>query len=430
MGLLFRVALAKVLDARVASGGWTLALAATIAAGCVSAPREKPEGIATRYASDARAMCELVPKVYLQFDTRAAHWGEACSQALAEAAAVTTAQQGTTMLEHLVEALWDHHASLGVNTDVSPWLVPSGSDMWWELRGAAVYLTGVRRAGAADRAGVRPGDVILSMNGLSPQEAARARIRTSAEDVSPERMAWALNAAGAGFRDQPRRLVLIRDGERITVELGEPAPPPSEALVSGHMIGDVGYIRFNDSLGHADAVAAFDAAVERMRAAKGWIIDVRDTPSGGSTDVAEPIMGRFVTAAAGYQLTQPLRAPASVRQIEPRGPWTLSGPLAVLAGRWTGSMGEGMAIGFDGMARGSVVGGPMAGLAGGVDVFTLPATDTDLRLPAYGLAHVDGTPRQRWAPKERVQPDSGGSDDPALARALQLVSSPQQGPGR
>ena len=87
-------------------------------------------------------------------------------------------------------------------------------------------------------------------------------------------------------------------------------------------------------------------------------------------------------------------------------------------------MGEGMAIGFDGMKRGVVVGGPMAGLAGGVEVFNLPATDTNLRLPAYALTHVDGTQRQEWAPEERVQPDAGGTEDPALARALALVGAP------
>jgi carboxyl-terminal processing protease len=74
-----------------------------------------------------------------------------------------------------------------------------------------------------------------------------------------------------------------------------------------------------------------------------------------------------------------------------------------------------------GMKRGTVVGGPMAGLAGGVETFNLPATDINLRLPAYGLAHVDGTPREHWVPKERVQPDEGGPDDPALARALEKL---------
>jgi carboxyl-terminal processing protease len=401
-----------------------LVLTALSLTACSIAPAAQKEGLAVAYAADAKTMCELVPKVYAFHGSRASHWQEACDQAQIEAASVTTPRQGTTMLEHLVEGLWDNHASLGVNTGISPWLVPSGSDMWLELQGASVVVTGVRHDGAAAHAGIQPGDVVMSIDGKMPIEAALARIRTGKADVPPTRMAWALNAAGAGFRGQSRTLVLLRGGQRLETQLGDPAPAKLDDPVSARMIGDVGYIRFNDSLGDDDTVAAFDAAVEGLRGAKGWIVDVRDTPSGGSTDVAEPIMGRFVTLAADYQITRPLHQPAYARKIEPRGPWTLTGPVAVLAGRWTGSMGEGMAIGFDGMKRGVVVGGSMAGLAGGVEVFNLPATDTNLRLPAYALTHVDGTPRQEWAPKERVQPDAGGTDDPALARALALVGAP------
>ncbi|MBU6156717.1 MAG: hypothetical protein KJS87_07280 [Alphaproteobacteria bacterium] len=162
--------------------------------------------------------------------------------------------------------------------------------------------------------------------------AARSRIRTGADDIPPARMAWALNAAAAGHRGQTRKIVFLRGRERITVELGDPPPPDIATSVTARMIGDIGYIRFNDSLGNSDTVAAFDAAVEGMRTAKGWIVDLRDTPSGGSTDVAEPVMGRFVARRAGYQVTLPLRAAASTRQVEPRGPWTLSGPVVVLAG--------------------------------------------------------------------------------------------------
>ena len=396
--------------------------AAALASACASAPVvEAKIDLAASYAADARAMCDLVPKVYAFYATRAAHWAEACEQAQLEAASVTTPRQGTTMLEHFVEALWDNHASLGVNTGISPWLVPSGSDMWLELSGANVIVTGVRAGGAADRAGIRPGDVVMSIDGTMPIEAALKRIRTGKDDVSPQRMAWALNVAAAGYRGQSRKLEFLREGEKLDVELGAPAPAKIEEPVSARMIGDVGYIRFNDSLGNDNAVAAFDKAVEGLRGAKGWIVDLRDTGSGGSTDVAEPIMGRFITKAADYQITAPLQEPAYARKIEPRGPWTLEGPLAVLSGRWTGSMGEGMSIGFDGMKRGTIVGGAMAGLAGGVEVFNLPATNTNLRLPAYGLTHIDGTPRQQWLPNERVQPDAGGTEDPALARALQIA---------
>lgn len=399
----------------------TLALGAVITAACASASATTPGDIAARYAADARAMCDLVPKVYAFYATRSLHWAEACRQAQVEAAAVTTPGQGTAVLEHLVDALWDAHASLGVNTDASPWLVPSGSDLWLEAQGSDALVTGVRRGGAADRAGIRVGDLILSINGLAPRDAAKARIRTGVDDIPPERMEWALNAAGAGHRGQTRQLDLLRGGERIALELGDPPPVALDTPLNARMIGDIGYIRFNDSLGDPGTVTAFDAAVDGMRSAKGWIIDLRDTPSGGSTDVAEPVMGRFIAETADYQITQPLQATAYPRSIVARGPWTLSGPVAVLVGRWTGSMGEGMAIGFDGMKRGTVVGGPMAGLAGGVEVFKLPSTDTDLRLPTYGLAHMDGTPRHRWTPEVLVQPDLGGAQDPALSRAIRIV---------
>lgn len=400
-----------------------LAAVAFVAA-CASAPADKSEDLAAAYSADARTMCELVPKAYAFYAERASHWHEACQQAQVESASITTHRQGVMMLEHFVEALWDNHASLGVNTGVSPWLVPSGSDMWLELRGGAVVITGIRHDGAADHAGIQTGDVVMSIDGKMPIEAARARIRTGKDDVSPLRMAWALNVAGAGYRGQNRKLVLLRNGARLEVELGNPASAKPEEPVSVRLIGEVGYIRFNDSLGDDATVAAFDKAVEGLRGAKGWIVDVRDTTSGGSTDVAEPIMGRFVTKAADYQVTRPLHEPAYAGQIEPRGPWTLSGPLVVLSGRWTGSMGEGMTIGFAGMKRGTVVGGPMAGLAGGVEVFNLPATDINLRLPAYALTHVDGTPRPDWQPKEQTQPDAGGASDPAVDRALQLMRTP------
>lgn len=402
---------------------WGAAPAAVaLASACARVPvLASPVDHAAAYGADAKAMCELVPKVYAFHAERASHWDEACRQAQVEAAAVTTPRQGTTMLEHLVEALWVNHASLGVNTGISPWLVPSGSDMRLEREGESVMVTGGRHDGAADRAGIRPGDVIVSIEGKMPKEAAMARIRTGLDNVSPARMAWALNAAGAGYRGQERQLVVLQGGAQREITLGNPAPAKIEAPVSARRIGDVGYVRFNDSLGEVRTVAAFDTAVEELRGVKAWIVDVRDTPSGGSTDVAEPVMGRFVTKAVDYQITAPPDAAAYARQIEPRGPWTLEGPVAVLAGRWTGSMGEGMAIGFDGMKRGVVVGGPMAGLAGGVEVFNLPATDTNLRLPAYALTHVDGTPRQDWRPHELVQPDAGGVADPALERALQIV---------
>jgi carboxyl-terminal processing protease len=154
-------------------------------------------------------------------------------------------------------------------------------------------------------------------------------------------------------------------------------------------------------------VGAFDAALEKLAKARNLILDLRNTPSGGNTDVAEPMMGRFIARAAGYQRVfepgagKQFPKDSWVKTVEPRAP-TVTARLAVLVDHWTGSMGEGMAIGFDALKRAQIVGTPMARLCGGTEVFKLPATGIPVHLPAYRLFHVDGTPRESFVPPINV----------------------------
>ena len=105
-------------------------------------------------------------------------------------------------------------------------------------------------------------------------------------------------------------------------------------------------------------------------------------------------MGRFISEAQPYQrhdLPTEMRE-YGIRQfwaeyVGPRGPFSYDAPLVVLVGRWTGSMGEGLAIGLDGMDRATVIGMPMARLRGALYEHILPHT---------------GIPR----------PDSGGASFP------------------
>ena len=85
-------------------------------------------------------------------------------------------------------------------------------------------------------------------------------------------------------------------------------------------------------------------------------------------------MGRLVSSAQPYQrheLPDP-RRPGTPRRtwtevVKPGGPFTYDKPMAVLVGRWTGSMGEGVAIALDGMQRADVLGSAMAGLRGAIE---------------------------------------------------------------
>jgi len=194
--------------------------------------------------------------------------------------------------------------------------------------------------------------------------------------------------------------------------------------VTSRLDGDLGYLRIENQLGDSATVAAFDAALATLAPARGLILDLRNTPSGGTTEVAEPILGRFVDAPGGYQrVVEPGRAPW-VKQLAPRPPFDAR-PLVVLVDHWTGSMGEGMAIGLDARHRATVIGTRMAGLRGGIAGVTLPRTHIPVRFQNEQLLHVDGTPRERWAPPVLVEPAGGEPVDPILARAVRALHGEQ-----
>jgi carboxyl-terminal processing protease len=64
---------------------------------------------------------------------------------------------------------------------------------------------------------------------------------------------------------------------------------------------------------------------------------------------------------------------------------TFQGKLIVLVGHWTGSMGEGMAIGFDSFKKPLVVGTKMAGLLGAIEGFNLKETNINFQIPTERL---------------------------------------------
>jgi len=62
-------------------------------------------------------------------------------------------------------------------------------------------------------------------------------------------------------------------------------------------------------------------------------------------------------------------------------------------------MGEGMAVGFDGMKRAKIIGTEMAGLIGAISNFQLPETKIGFQFPTERLYHINGTPREDFIPE-------------------------------
>lgn len=333
------------------------------------------------------------------------------------------------VLERLVAELHDHHITINSNNDLSPQLVPTGADLWGEMRDGRAWITEVRLGSAAEKMGLHAGDEVVSFAGL-PIARLVAGFRPKALKMrDPEADDFVLRTFLAGDHRNNRMFVIrTRGGAERDVVLRPYVGPPGGPLVSIRALPrGMAAIRIENSLGDSDLVAAFDEALAQVKDAPALILDLRNTPSGGDSDIAEPILGRFITGTHGYQrVFTPGRGKSFpkdswVKPVKGRGPFTYVKPLVVLCGRWTGSMGEGMVIGLDGLKRSTTVGTRMAGLCGGTEGFRLPKSGYSVHLPTERLYHINNTPRESWTPHELLDLERAPGADPVLARGVEIA---------
>ena len=149
-------------------------------------------------------------------------------------------------------------------------------------------------------------------------------------------------------------------------------------------------------------ISVFDSVLANLKNTKALILDLRETPGGGNTTVARSILGRFISKEGFYQKHE-----LSAEEIEfgvkrswmeivsPKKP-AYTKPLVVLVNHWTGSVGEGIAIGFDALKRATIIGTPMAGLNGAIFSYKMPYTGIGFSFPAEKLFHVNGNTLHAW----------------------------------
>ena len=142
--------------------------------------------------------------------------------------------------------------------------------------------------------------------------------------------------------------------------------------------------------------------IDSMLQYKNLVIDSTQTPSGGNSTVARCIMGRFIRKTLHYQQHE-----FDEKQFDTKRKWVeyvtprkaqFEGKVFVLVGHWTGSMGEGIAIGLDGFKRAKIIGTEMAGLLGAINSFMMSETKIGFQIPTERLYHINGTPREKYIP--------------------------------
>ncbi len=217
-----------------------------------------------------------IGSTYAYFDAKATSWSDVPRLYRADLQRVTTRDEFVGLLERVLDELYDPHAQLNVNTATSPRLVPSGSDLWAEWRGTLAIVTQVRPDSDAQRAGIKPGAIIVAINSVTIEDAVESRLGRTYPHSTPAARDWALRAVLAGHHNAPRVLQVREGGTKRTVELpardqyGTAAP----TLVSHSVIRPgIGYIRLNDSLGNEATVEAFDRALGDLRETRALIVD-------------------------------------------------------------------------------------------------------------------------------------------------------------
>jgi carboxyl-terminal processing protease len=365
------------------------------------------EATAPDYAADARSIEKLVNDDYGYLERFAGGRMPLSDKLRAEAAAVNSRETLIRYAERALATLADHHAITGSSLPASWALVPSYSDLWIERRGADYVITAVREGSPAEQAGVRDGDRLTAVSGVPVAQAVEGFWADLGLALTPDRADYAARVLAAGRRNAPRHLTVARGTAARELELASLYAGRSNdrpALTSTQQ-GKALAIRFNDSLGNDGTIAAFDAAMARAASGQPVVLDLTDTASGGNTSVARAIMSWFVGKPTSYQMhvlpaeeRQTGVARRWIEQVLPRAGKYHRGPVTVRVGRWTGSMGEGLAIGFDAIGA-RVEGGPMAGLLGAVYDYKLEQSGLVIKFPVERLFHVDGTPRERFVPK-------------------------------
>ena len=387
-----------------------------------------------QYEEDFDYLWQSLSDDYAYFDQKQTDWNKVGEIYRPQLSRVRTRNDFVGLLESVLEELYDFHTHLNTNTPSSPRLVPSGADMWAEWINDTALITEVRPESAAEKAGLRIGMPIVSIHGVDIAEAVRSRVGKSLRSQDKEAKDWALRTLLAGRHNERRSIEIMSAGERRVIvidnETAEPATATKSLLEHSKLQNEVGYIRINNSLGDTELVQQFDLALAALRKTRALILDLRNTPSGGNTTVARGIMGRFISRDLPYQKHS---IPAEERQygikrswielVSPRGDFTYRAPVVVLVSHWTGSMGEGIAIGMDGMKRATIVGTEMARLVGATSGIRLPHTGIGVNFPTEKLFHVNGAPREKFAPPVYIDLLKSGNQqgDAVMTRGLAVL---------
>lgn len=343
---------------------------------------------------------------------------------------IKTEEDTVLLFEYLLDEFYDSHVILNTNRSSSFRL---SAPVYTAISKGKFLVSSVWKSQILEEANQIINAEILKINGVNFNEAIH-NFPTQCNDKNNSlAREWIANKLLAGQYNKPRVLTLkLKNKKIINFDLDNIKIRAEPYYLTSKKLGNIGVIRINNALGKDILVTEFDRALDQLMDTKGLIIDLRNTVDGGNSYVARGIMGRFISTPKPYQKhlfleqskvspnTNPIITRSWVEYVHARGK-TYNKPVVVLVGRWTGSMGEGLAIGFEGMKRGKIVGSKMERLAGGVSSFSFKNQTYGYRISTEKLFHVNGTARELYKPTYVVK-QTNSSKDEVLEKGIKLIN--------
>lgn len=338
---------------------------------------------------------------------------------------IKSAEETVLFFEYLLDEFYDSHVMLNTNNYSSFRIY---SRIYATIIKGKTIITNVWQNQINNLDQNIIGAEILKINGIDLDKVIEEFPTHCSDKKSPNVREWIVNKILSGRYSQPRILTLQFENNKIIGLDVDPLKkkPTSELLTTTNENG-IGIISINNSLGNNSLVSEFDQTLETLMDTKGLIIDLRNTVDGGNSYVARGIMSRFIAESKPYQkhlIAEKYDGKTIVERswmeyVSPRKE-TYKNPVVILVGRWTGSMGEGLAIGFEGMERATIVGTEMERLAGEINGFSFKNQSFGYRLSTAKLFHVNGTPREQYVPTNYVKQTTTEKDE-ILEKGMELM---------
>jgi carboxyl-terminal processing protease len=338
---------------------------------------------------------------------------------------VKTEEETVLFFEYLLDEFYDNHLTLHTNRQSSYRLF---SPIYVTITNEKPIITNVWQTQIENLHQNIIGAEILKFNGVGINEIINNFPTHCNNKNNLEVREWIINKIVSGRYNESRILTLrLANKEEVELDLDTIKIKKNSNPLSFKTTDNIGVIRINNSLGNDNLLTLFDKALDSMMNTKGLIIDLRNTIYGGDTYEARGIMSRFITQSKPYQKhaytatskNNPDVERSWIEYVSPRST-QYKKPVVVLVGRWTGSMGEGLAIGFEGLERAHIVGSEMRRLAGEVYDFNFKHRKYGYKLSTAKLYHVNGTPREKYIPTNYVDQTTIKTDE-ILNKAIHII---------